>query len=338
MRWRELVAAVAAAGLSLLLLPGCAAIPFLGKSASQLAANASQEWTKAPAHEIAGTLVANGSPISVDVTVSTKSNGDGTGSGRFAGNPFQFLDAGGKAYLRGQSFWQAYYGNDQDQQTPAKGFEDRWTLASDNDVAGAIQHLGNLGALAAELGGNAHEVKKGSDTTIGGQRAAPLTAAGTTWWVTESDPPSIVKVEATQALGMSDVTLFAAARSTVHAAVPGSGAYADPNDPTTLPAYYEVDGDSNDPSACDQNGCPLTITISNHGGQPEGQSVVEDDAYSDSDAPITSCDAPIPAIPSGQQGTVTCTLNGGAWSAFVTAGNTHFYTRPAIKSNPPYVT
>ncbi|MFZ0217903.1 MAG: hypothetical protein WAM30_18380 [Candidatus Dormiibacterota bacterium] len=337
MRFRRLVTLAAAAGLAGILLAGCSGIPipFLTKSASQLAIDASQQWTKAGAHEFQGSLTANQSPITVDVTVASRSGGAGTGSGEFEGNPFRFLAAGGKTYLKGQSFWQAYYNSDQSQQTAAKGFEQKWAVASSNDVGLALGDLGNLGTLAAQLGVAAHTVKKGSDTTIGGQQVAPLSQGSTTWWVTESDPVSIVKVKAAQAAGMTNLSVTASARSSVDAAAPASGQFVDPSDPSTLPAYYAVIDFTLSPS-CAPSGCAVTATIQNNGGQPEGVSVVEMNLESATDSSVLgTCDAPIPAIATSQTGPASCTVTSAALAAY---SNPVIKYGASIKTNPPYIT
>jgi hypothetical protein len=73
-----------------------------------------------------------------------------------------------------------------------------------------------------------------------------------------------------------------------------------------------VAGDAQRSGGCDQDSCGLAVWAWNDGGPPEGQPAVTITAETKAGAPITSCDAPLPAVLHGQQAKGTCTVRAPA--------------------------
>jgi hypothetical protein len=335
-------------GLVVLLLTALAAgllsscevqlIPFLPESATQLASTAVSSWNSEAAHHFKGSFTASTTTVNVDVALTTAGVGNGLGSGTADGATFQYLETLQHLYLKGQAFWQAYFSGQATQQALAKGFQDNWTVADQNNVALGISELPNLSGLEPKLSQEEHSVKKGGTETIDGLAATALTDGVTTWWVTGGSNGRIVGLDAPTAGGLSNVHLTMATSAAPVGLQSKLGTTVDPNDPSTLPAYYFTEGQTEqDPNNCVQSGCAIVVTIFNQGGTPAGPAVVTVTAYVDQAMTqvITTCTASIPStIASGQTGSATCTLSGAAWSAFT---GTTFYVAEAVTQNPPYV-
>ena len=332
---------------SLLLLAGCSGLPFISQSAAQLATGASNSWYRDGAFQFKGSL--STTEGTVDFTVTESSDGNqARGSGTLAGKPFSYVAASSNEYLQGQSFWQQYYSgaNDQnDDRITARGFEQKYAKATGNDVASALAQLGYLGGDITQLRSDASEFKKGGTRTVDGQQATQLSFGGDTFWVAPGSPDQLVAFKAATAGQLHDVDVTIASTKIPDVSAPAQSDTVDPSQPSTLPALYQASTSAdNNVNDCTPNACLLEVDIYNQGGAPEGTSTVQITAQDlDNHANIASCTATIPAIASGQDQTVSCTISGAAWSAWANnaanAGGGLFFFRGVaqITANPPYI-
>jgi hypothetical protein len=344
-RIRVGAAAAAIVTFVLLGLTSCTVslFPFLGEPASQLATTAAANWKAAAAHQVQGSFQTYGLDLTTDAVMATDAMG-GTASGTADSSPYQFLEVGGKTYLKGQAFWQAYYSGNPGSAMVARGFRDNWTVSGDgNPIAAALSSLSSLDNLVKLLGDEAQHLKKGEQRTYQGRPLIALTDGnGRTWWTTQGSDGRVVRVVAATSESLSEVALTVAPAQEPHGlAARLTPPIIDPSQPGTLPALYQVVGQQQT-GTCDQNGCPFDVTVENKGGAPAGPGVVTVTAYKDAGhtQQITTCTASIPAsIPTNQTGTATCTLAGAAWSALVTANPSggQFYAAAQIMANPPYL-
>jgi hypothetical protein len=343
-RIRARVAAVAAAGLAAIILSSCTVslFPYLSESASQLATTAVTNWEGQSAHRLQGSFQVQGLDLTTDAIISTYAM-SGTASGTANASAYEFLEVGGKTYLKGQAFWQTYYSGSSDDQLVAKGFQENWTVAGGaNQVAGALSGLSSLDNLITVLSNEAQHVKKGAQRTYQGRPVTELTdGSGHAWWTTQGSDGRVVEVVAASSGSLSQVALTVAP-APMPRGLAGRLAQpvVDPNQPSTMPALYEVLGQQQT-GACDQSGCGVDVTVENKAGAPAGPGVVTVTAYRDAGhtQTITSCTATVPAsIATNQSGTASCTLAGAPWSAFVSASpnGASFYYQGQVTSNPPY--
>lgn len=345
---RVVLAAIAALGL----LTGCALSPFhsqsrSAQSPSQLAKGAFKSFENAPGYRFKGSMSVQEGRL--DFTVAEAfSQGDpsspGTGSGTLAGKPFTYQATTSDSYLKGQSFWQAYYNGRPDEQTRARGFEDRYASALGNDVAIGLQKLMILGGSNERLAEGS--VKEGPQRTIDGRRATALRSGGDTFWVAPGNPDRLVGFQgATGDSGeLHDIDVTIASTKAPDVGPPGDS--VDPTDPSTLPAQYVVVGGAAPPKPgqCSQNSCAVDTTIRNDGGSPLRTSTVQLTAVDpNTNAAIASCAATIPDIPGNLTQDVGCTISGSAWNAWATnargAGSGDIFCRvdAQITANPPYI-
>lgn len=341
---RTLLGPAIAGAVLTMLLAGCAGLPFGSQSASQLASGAAQSWVKASGFRFTGTESVSEGTLHFTVTESTD-GGQGKGTGTLAGKPFSYLAASSNQYLKGQSFWQEYYTGQQDQQTTAKGFESKWAQATGNDVALALQELPDLGGVVGNLESDANSFKKGAQTrTIDGHQATPLTFGGDTFWVAPGNPDQLVGFSAATAGELQNVNVTIASAKAPDVAAPSQAQTVNPDDPSTLPAQYQVLDATNNENSCDENSCEVSADVMNQGGAPQGTSTLEIIAQDpNTNATIATCTATIPAIPAEQSGTASCTISGPAWHSWALAagnadGGFFFFNATAqITANPPYV-
>lgn len=342
-RVRTLLGSALAAAMGLSLFTGCSMFPFLSQSPSQLATGAANSWYKASALQFKGSMTVAEGRLDFAVTESEQSQ-QGKGSGTLNGQAFTYLAASSNEYLKGQAFWQQYYTGHQSAQLKAKGIEDKYAQAQGNDVVEALQGLTQLGGDITQLQADAHSFKKGSQRTIDGQQATALTFGGDTFWVAQGNPDQLVGFRAATAGSLHNVNVTIAPTRVPNVSAPGQS--VNPNDPSTLPAQYEV-LDTIDPNGfddCDQNTCVLHADVTNNGGSPQGPGTLQLTAQDpNTNGNVASCSATIPNIPSDQDADVTCTVSGGAWTAWGTNaakandGYASFNIKAQITANPPYV-
>lgn len=331
---------------SLLLLASCSGLPFVSQSASQLAAGASSSWYKDAAFKFKGSLSTSEGTVNFTVT-ETADGSQARGTGTLAGKPFTYLAASSNKYLKGQSFWQQYYSganNQNNDETLARGFEDKYAKSEGNDVATALDELGYLGGDISQLSSDARSFKKGGTRTINGEQATQLTFGGDTFWVAQGSPDQLVGFKAATAGQLQNVDVTIAPTKVPNVSAPAQSNTVDPYQESTLPAYYQASAATNNVDDCNQNTCVLQADIYNQGGSPEGTSTVQITAQDpNTNANIASCTATIPAIASGQEQTVSCTISGAAWTtwannaASAADGLFFFQSTAQITANPPYV-
>lgn len=340
-QWFVRVFGVAVGGL---LLAGCGPtlpLPFLAKSAQDLASSGSQSFAQSKVVRLKGQFTSR-DPYQVDLTMSRSGDGGVSGSGVSGSAPFKVMVVGNKTYIQGQAYWQKVADGDEDQLREARAFGDKWVVARGTSLSLALLQLRDLGGLASQLQEDSKRVKKGKETSLDGQKVVPLTDGATTYYVTQSSPNRLVRV-VSQSSGSSlrDVKLDVDYNAQLHVSTLSQGQFVDPDDPSTLPARYSTAGppefvgcDSDSPA------CGLKVSVENEAGPPQGQSVAVLTVLKEDDrTPIGACNAPIPAVENNQTASVSCNIDGNAWNAFKQAvnGSTTIHGHVDIK-NPPYDT
>lgn len=372
-----------------ILLVGCAAVPFgpqPPQTPAQLAEGAFNSWGTAAAFRFKGsTQLPNEGTLRFALTESADGR-RGQATGTLDGKPFMYLASSGKQYLQGQSFWQEYSRNGQQNEpdhTLAKGFEDRYVrvggdVGSGNVVPGLDSHNGviwslwqasRLAGAVTDLKAHANALQKGNGSrTIDGRRATPLTfgvntPAGSfteTFWVAQGNPDQLVGYSGrARDFSLQPFNMAIAVTEAPHPRPPAARETVDyPSDPTTIPAFYAVEGYPTTggwmdvrPSftACDPNSCRLEAGIQNQGGAPQGQSKAQISVQPANDGTTGSatCTADIPTMAPNQDATVSCTVSGAAWSSVVNAATSIPFIGPVrltnnlevyakVADNPPY--
>ncbi len=371
-----------------ILLAGCAGLPLspqLPQTPAQLARGAFASWGKAAALRLTGNeQLPNEGMLRFTVTDSADGR-QGQATGTLDGKPFSYLATSGKQYLRGQSFWQQYSHNGQQDQpdaTLAKGFEDKYVrvgvadapagLDSGNEVTSSLTEAPRLLGAVTDLKVDAGALWKGNGTRIiGGRRAAPLMfgvntpfdSFTETFWIAQGNPDQLVGYSGRTRDVYSepfDVTI-GPTRVPHHPRAPAPAERVNyPADPSTIPAFYAVEGDPASGSwlwgggtslgDCDQNSCQLQASIQNQGGAPQGMGKVAISVQPVQDGSTSSatCTADIPTIASNQNSTVSCKVSGAAWNSVVNEATNPPFLGPVplndnlalyakITDNPPYV-
>lgn len=340
-----LSAVVALTGCSVSLIPFGAQKPAkppptaASLSPAQLADSAVNAWGKGAAERFQGMFSASGIALSVDVTLAFGSNGGGLGSGTASGAPFQYLSTGQDAYLKGQSFWQAYYNGQSDQQLLAKGYQGNYTLAAGNNVALAIQQLTALGGAVQQLSSDEASLHRaGGPRTIGGRLAVGLTDGSTTWWVTQQAPVVLVGLRSPAQGGLQNLNLTMQKAAAPTDLTGQLGTPVDPNDPSTMPALYEVSKVSQqNQNNCTNVVCGFNVTVVNQEGPAAGQGVVTVSTYANQSSTkvLADCTADIPTgLGTNQSTVVQCGVSGPGWQGYA---GTNFYVKAVVTKNPPYV-
>lgn len=318
--------------------PTPTAAPAVAK-ASLLAGQAVNNWGSGPAEHFQGTFSASGIALSVDVSLAFGSSGAGLGSGTANNTPFNFLSTGENAYLKGQSFWQSYYSGQSQEQTQAKGYQDNFTVADNNNVALAIAQLPSLAGAVSQLSSEMQSVQRGGVRTIGGRQAVALSQGDTTWWVTEQRPVALVGFKAPVQGGLQNVDLTMQASTSPPTDLTSQlGTPVDPNNPSTMPAMYQVITVAvQNQSNCTNVVCGFNVTVLNQAGAAAGQGVVTVSAFANqtSTKVLADCTANIPTnLGTNQTTVVTCGVSGPGWTGYA---GTQFAYKAAVTSNPPYV-
>jgi hypothetical protein len=319
------------------LLAGCATpdLPFVTKSADQLAAGAVNALGRTPVLHVSGTLQGD-KPYRVDVT--GRSGGTAQGSGTYDGHAFSYRDVGGRQYLKGEAFWQGLY-TDQAMRRQARGYQDNWVVAAESPVTTLLGLLVSPITLAPTLGAHAHQLSKAQEVVTPAGRAVALKDRGITYYVTTSDPVRLVRVRTDpgykEPSGLSDVRLDIAYPGGMPP-VPAPTHAVDPADPATLPALYEAQS-VKDVQPCDATSCTFQITLLDKGGAPVGTTTVTFHMLS-TDAgrkEIGSCSAQVPVAAHGQQVTAACAITGPGWSDYIRGDHDSYYAEYTYQ-NPPY--
>lgn len=340
-QWFVRVFGVAVGGL---LLAGCGPVvplPFLPKSAQDLASSGSRSFAQSKVVRLKGQFTSR-DPYQVDLTISRGGDGGVSGSGTSGSAPFKVMVAGSKTYIQGQAYWQRVAAGDEDELREARAYGDKWVLARGTSLSLALIQLRDLGGLASQLQEDSKRVKKGKETTVDGTTVVPLTDGATTYYVTQSSPNRLVRVVAQSSGGsLRNVKLDVDYDAQLHVSTLGEGQFVDPDDPSTLPARYRAAGVPQF-VGCDRDSsaCGLKVSVENEAGPPQGQSTaVLSVLQEDERTPIGTCNAPIPGVAHNQTANVSCNIDGNAWNAFKrsVSGSTTIHGHVDLK-NPPYDT
>lgn len=308
-------------------------------SASLLAGQAVNNWGRGAAEHFQGTFSASGFAISVDVALAFGPSGAGLGSGTASNAPFNFLSTGQNAYLKGQSFWQTYYNGQSQEQTLAKGYQGNFTVANTNNVALAIAQLPSLAGAVSQLSSEMQSVQRGGVRTIGGRQAVALSQGATTWWVTEQRPIALVGFKTPVQGGLQNVDLTMQESNSAPTDLTSQlGTPVDPNNPSTMPALYQVVSVAvQNQSNCTNAVCGFNVTVLNQYGAAAGQGVVTVSTFANqtSTTVLADCTANIPGnLGTNQTTVVNCGVSGPGWTGYA---GTQFAYKADVTSNPPYL-
>ncbi len=179
------------------------------KSADQVVKDAQQALRGASSYHLAGSIVQNGSTMTMDVKVQGKD----TAAGRLdegGGLAFDFIETGGKLYIRGNSFIAHFAGA-----AAASAIGDRWIAAGADDphfqdaataIGGFTDPSGLADSLGSQSGGS---FSKNGTTTVNGQTAVVIKSKDGTLDVADSSPAYPLHLEG-GSKGHIDITEYGA--------------------------------------------------------------------------------------------------------------------------------
>lgn len=335
--------------VALVLLAGCNLVPRLpflkhsptGPTALQLASAAVANYQGAATVGVRGSYAVSGTPVTVKLALQPTAEGSASGSATYKSLPLTYLRAGGQTYMQGTQYWQQAAVSATIHLWPA--FGQGWVLTpSDDPAATAIGTLTDLGGLVLLLSQQERLVRASGTTTVAGQRAQRLVDGATTWDVTTTKPYRLLQVAYTgdrpTSGGISHATLQVTYNATPQATPPPAGQFVNPEDLSTLPAYYTTTAVS-DLQSCDGNSCGFTVTVQNLQGPALGQTVatlgISKDAQGQS--PLGSCQVAVPAIAYNQTTTVTCRVTDPTYRTFYANLNgTASVYKQISYTNPPF--
>jgi len=156
------------------------------KTPTQILAAAEAAAAQASAVHISGSIVSNGTPLTLDLSLVAGKGGTGHMSTNGVG--FDIVRVGDKAYIRGsEAFWKKF-GN----AAAAKLFKDKWLVGSaTTGQFKALTPLTDLQGFFKGALGSHGTLKKGAETTVDGQKVIALTdtAKGGTLYIATTGKP-----------------------------------------------------------------------------------------------------------------------------------------------------
>jgi len=194
MQTRSARAALAAVSLCVLALPGCGGASDNGvasKQPDEILAAAKSAASSAKTMHLAGTFVAEGAPLSLDLRLV---NGEGArGTITQHGVSFKLIETGGEIYIYGSpAFYEHFGGN-----AAAQLFNGKWLKAPTNSGEFAsLSSLTEMQALLDTLLSSHGTLTSAGTATIEGQKAVGVTESekGGTLYVASTGKPYPVAV------------------------------------------------------------------------------------------------------------------------------------------------
>lgn len=318
-----------------LMMAACG-LPFgIGQaSTSQLLNGATDNLAKSSSFEVAGSFTSGSDKVQLDLQFKSPNtvHMDRT----LSGVKVEVVQVGGATYYRGKDYIATVVGTDTLGQALTKYIGDtRWVTsknATPIDMSGLTDANKVKANFLTTIG-----VQRKDNVTFNGQDTAELTGSGYILNVTESSPYQLVRLR-TQGTGSSDFAdadlTFENYNKSFEISAPSEVLNLD--DGSTWPPLYTVTAISL--SRCDADPCNPSATVQNAGGTKgaSAPSTVTFTATNDADSSVLgTCKATItPDLNNGQKTDVTCTITGGAWTAFVqNGGSFHIKAEP---DNPTY--
>jgi hypothetical protein len=318
-----------------LMMAACG-LPFgIGQaSTSQLLNGATDNLAKASSFEVAGSFTSGSDKVVLDLQFKAPNtvHMDRT----LNGVKVEVIQVGGTPYYRGKDFIAAVVGTDALGVALTKYIGDtRWVAsksATPIDMSGLTDANKVKANFLTTVG-----VQRKDNVTFNGQDTAELTGSGYIVNITESSPYQFVRLR-TQGKGSSDFAdadvTFENYNKSFEISAPSPVFNLD--DGSTWPPLYMV-------TAINLNGCtadPCTVaaTVTNSGGAKgaSAPSTVTFTLTNDADSsPLGTCKVAVtPDVDNTKTATVSCSITGGAWTAFVQAGGN--YHAKAVADNPAY--
>lgn len=146
---------------------------------------------------VAGSIVTQGQPITLDLHLVPGQGGEGQMS--LAGLAFHLIVTGGAVYINGtQQFWRHFGGS-----AGAQLFKGKWLKAPDTGSFGSFAQLTNLSALFGQISNGHGVLKKGSTSTINGTNVISVidTTQGGTLYVATTGQAYPIEIAKTGADG-----------------------------------------------------------------------------------------------------------------------------------------
>ncbi len=149
------------------------------KSPEQIVAAAQSAIQSATSVHVAGSLVSNGQPVSLDLDILSGKGAKGQISE--GGLSFQILASGSTVYIKGSSAFLQHFGGS----TAATVFAGKWLKGSATGQLAAIEEFTNLHALFNQILSGHGKLAKGSTSTVNGQKVVGIndTTRGGTLYV-----------------------------------------------------------------------------------------------------------------------------------------------------------
>jgi hypothetical protein len=189
-RGASAIALAIALGIALTLLGGCGSSSSSGnglasKSPAEIVAAAKRAAVGAASVHIAGSIVNEGKPISLDMQILAHKGGKGQIT--LEGFPIRLIQVGGAVYINASNaFYKRVAGS-----AAAQLLQGKWLKASVSSSSFAsLASLTNIGKLIESTLGSHGKLAAGGTRTIGGQKAVGVTdtTRGGTLYVAASGP------------------------------------------------------------------------------------------------------------------------------------------------------
>jgi len=321
-------------GVASLMMAACG-LPFgIGQaSTSQLINGAADTLSKATGFEVNGTFTTGSDKYQIDLRY--QSSGAAHMDMTKGTTHLEVLQINGKAYYRGKDFVASVAGTDAFGQALARAVGDKWFTSKD---ATPLDMSGFTDAAKVKANFlNTLSVSRKDNVTYNGADTAELSDSNSILNITESSPYELVRLRTQSGKTVSDVTdmdlAFSNYNKDFNITQPTDVFQMD--DPTTWPPYYAATAINLDRCL---DPCNVSATVQNRGGAKgaPASSTVTFTATNDADnSELGTCKATIsPDIANGTNTTVSCSITGGAWTAFAQNGG-HYHMKADI-DNPAY--
>lgn len=305
-------------------------------STSQLINGASDNLSKASGFEVTGKFTS--APDTYQIDLQYQSSGAAHIDITKGATHLELLQSGGKAYYRGKDFVSATAGSDTFGQALARAVGDKWFTSKDAtplDMSGLTDAAKVKSNFLTNL-----TVNRKDNVSVNGTDTAELSDSKSILNITESQPYQLVRLRTQSGKTVSDMTnadlAFSNYGKNFNISAPTTVFTMD--DPTTWPAYYVVTSINLD--QCGSDPCTVSAAVQNNGGRASAPapSIVTFTLTNDSGgAVVGTCKATItPDVANGKSSRVSCSVTGGAWTAFINSAGTGYYHVKADTDNPAY--